>query len=179
MRNPLLRLSTPAISIITLLLFSSGLYASGQTNVNFIGPQFYTTNIPVSYQERIFAWMRASYLHANSEFANAFRSANDYLYTSTTGVSEGNTPSFFKNETPSISNNSEYAAVEYEETEKILVVLVDAYGTQNYSKVVITDVDMELSILIAKDIFEKLPGGIYTVVASSANDLISQKLIIQ
>lgn len=84
-----------------------------------------------------------------------------------------------KTESPTVGNNSEYAAQETSEAEKILVVLVDSYGTQNYSKIVITDVNMELSILIAKDIFDKLPEGIYTIIASSANDLISQKLIIQ
>lgn len=84
-----------------------------------------------------------------------------------------------KTENPSVGNPYEYFTEESSESEKILVVLIDSYGTQNYSKIVITDVDMELSILIAKDIFDKLPGGIYTIIASSANDLISQKLIIQ
>jgi len=63
--------------------------------------------------------------------------------------------------------------------EKILVVLSDVYGSQKYSKIIITDVDMMESILIAKDIFNRIPPGLYTVIASSANDLVSNKLIIQ
>lgn len=84
-----------------------------------------------------------------------------------------------KTDNLTVENSFEYAAEQTPENEKILVVLVDSYGMQNYSKVVITDVNMELSILIVKDIFDKIPNGIYTVVASSANDLISQKLIVQ
>lgn len=84
-----------------------------------------------------------------------------------------------KTDDPTVINTSVFIIEQSDESEKILVVLLDSYGSQNYSKVVITDVDMELSILIAKDVFNKLPGGIYTIIASSANDLISQKLIIE
>lgn len=102
---------------------------------------------------------------------NAVSSANAFILSNSAIIT--------KTENPTVGNASEYAAEEADAAEKILVVLVDAYGMQSYSKVVITDVDMELSILIAKDIFDKLSQGVYTVVASSANDLISQKLIIQ
>ena len=105
---------------------------------------------------------------------------NDISSSSSDPLVLSNTiPSISKTDNITVENSSAYAAEQTPENEKILVVLVDSYGMQNYSKIVITDVNMELSILIAKDIFGKIPMGIYTVVASSANDLISQKLIIQ
>lgn len=112
-------------------------------------------------------------LIAANHAVNSVSSSSDIVILSST------VNAIARPENPTVGNPYEYTKEEVSELEKILVVLVDSYGTQNYSKIVITDVDMELSILIAKDIFDKLPGGIYTVIASSANDLISQKLIIQ
>lgn len=112
-------------------------------------------------------------------FLSAAKPAKDISSSSDIITLNNAVSAIIKNENPTVENYSEYASEETTESEKILVVLMDSYGIQNYSKIVITDVDMELSILIAKDIFDKLPGGIYTIIASSANDLISQKLIIQ
>ncbi len=95
------------------------------------------------------------------------------IFWSESSENAGNT------ETPFSGNLSDFSVSGESETEKILVVLEDSYGILNFSKIIITDVDMELSVLIAKDIFGKFPDGLYTVIASSANDLISQKLIIQ
>jgi hypothetical protein len=82
----------------------------------------------------------------------------------TSVISSYNTPDYFD---------------ETEGLEQVLVVMMDMKGNQVYSKVVIVDVDMELSILVAKDIFNRLGCGIYTVISSSANDLVSHKLIIK
>jgi hypothetical protein len=38
---------------------------------------------------------------------------------------------------------------------------------------------MVLSVFIVKDVYNKIQGGLYTVVSSSVNDLVSQKLIVQ
>lgn len=88
---------------------------------------------------------------------------------------------FSLNSTPSSFVQSTFSGPvnEMDLEEKILVVLADCYGSQRFSKIVITDVDMVESILIAKDVFDRIPSGIYTVIASSANDLVSHKLIIQ
>ena len=67
----------------------------------------------------------------------------------------------------------------YNAMEKILVILIDMYGDRHYTKVVITDVDMMFSVLIAHDITETLKEGIYIVVGSSAKDLVAHKLILQ
>ncbi|PCJ89901.1 MAG: hypothetical protein COA57_00890 [Flavobacteriales bacterium] len=63
--------------------------------------------------------------------------------------------------------------------EHILVVMLDMYGNRVYSKIIITDIDMETSILIAKDILQRVKSGIYIVISSSANDLVSHRLIVQ
>lgn len=68
---------------------------------------------------------------------------------------------------------------ELDRLEKYLVILMDMYGNQKYSKVVIVDVDMETSVLVAKDLFQRINTGIYTVVGASADNLISQRLIIR
>ncbi len=136
------------------------------------------STLRLAYSARLDSWMRHSYLNSNSDFTAAFLSAESFPFTSASIIG-GTSFSITKAESPTVGNASDYAAEEANAEEKILVVMIDAYGVQNYSKVVITDVDMEQSILIAKDILEKFPQGVYTVVASSANDLISQKLIIQ
>jgi hypothetical protein len=87
-----------------------------------------------------------------------------------------NTHSFYSNNT---AINEHFTDLALQDEDQILVVVQDMLGNQYYSKVVITDVDMVLSVFIVKDVYNKIQGGLYTVVSSSVNDLVSQKLIVQ
>jgi hypothetical protein len=126
------------------------------------------------YRHRIFF-----FLFCCTSFSPSLIAADPVSSSSDIAMLNTATAAIAKNASVTVENPAGLPEEETNESEKILVVLMDSYGIQNYSKIVITDVDMELSILIAKDIFNKLPGGIYTIIASSANDLISQKLIIR
>ena len=95
-------------------------------------------------------------------------------------------PSLLEKSFPIVTQVSEFntydlsvSSDDMEVLDKYLVVLLDMYGNQTYSKIVIVDVDMQTSILVAKDIFHKINKGVYTVINSSADNLISQRLIIQ
>ena len=82
-------------------------------------------------------------------------------------------------ENKSVQNEIVAPEDNFSEMEQILVVLMDIRGVEHYTKIVITDVDMMLSLLIAHDINNKLKDGIYSVRSSSANDLVSHKLILK
>lgn len=62
------------------------------------------------------------------------------------------------------------------QNQEILVVIRDMSGKEYYAKVLIAD---EESKLIANDSENKLPPGTYIVIASTINELYSQKLIIK
>lgn len=60
--------------------------------------------------------------------------------------------------------------------EEVLVVLRDLNGKEFYSKVIVTSTDKHIEAI---DLTGVLPSGIYTITASSKNELYSQKLIVK
>ena len=134
----------------------------------FIAQLFFVIKTTAFSKLLFFSLSIIAVMSATACFGNGFNNSTSSFPQNEDLVSEINTPiTSFQEED------------NYEVMEKILVILVDMYGNEYHSKVVITDVDMVLSILIAHDMFDKLKSGIYTVVGSSADDLVSNRIIIE
>lgn len=78
---------------------------------------------------------------------------------------------------PSNGKNINLSFKGNESMEEILVILNDADGKQIYSKVLLTDDNG--SFIIAVDMENRLPPGIYIVTGSSKNEIQSRKLVIK
>ena len=59
--------------------------------------------------------------------------------------------------------------------EEILVVVEDIFGNEMYSKIVFRN---QCAVLKAYDPYNTIPSGVYTVVATSRNELYNQKIVI-
>ena len=60
-------------------------------------------------------------------------------------------------------------------SEEILVVVQDIFGNEMYSKLVFLN---QCAVLKAYDPYETIPSGVYTVVATSRNEIYNQKIVI-
>src|SRR5438132_1315660 len=60
---------------------------------------------------------------------------------------------------------------------EVLVVLADILGNQAYSKVIITETNR--TNVTAFDPSQKIPTGVYFIIASSNNSICKQKIIIE
>jgi len=60
-------------------------------------------------------------------------------------------------------------------SEEILVVVQDIFGNEIYSKIVFRN---QCAVLKAYDPYDTIPSGVYTVVATSRNELFNQKIVI-
>lgn len=78
---------------------------------------------------------------------------------------------------PSDGQNINVSFKGNENKEEVLVILNSIDGREIYSKVLLTDDNG--SFIIAVDIGNRLPAGIYTVTGSSKNDIYSRKLLIK
>ena len=77
---------------------------------------------------------------------------------------------------PSVAGQDVYVSLEgFGEQEEILVVLMDQFGRQVYSKVLVQEND---KVLTAFDQTQRLAPGIYFVVGSSNNTMYRKKLVI-
>lgn len=59
--------------------------------------------------------------------------------------------------------------------EEVLVVLKDFLGNDLYSKIV---VHQELFVIKGVDPYNRIPSGVYTVIACSRKELFNQKIVI-
>ena len=59
--------------------------------------------------------------------------------------------------------------------EEILVVVEDIMGNDIYSKIVFKN---QIAVLKAEDPYNKIPSGVYTVIACSRNEVYNQKIVI-
>ena len=60
-------------------------------------------------------------------------------------------------------------------SEEILVVVEDIFGNEMYSKLVFRN---QCAVLKAYDPYDAIPAGVYTVVATSRNEIYNQKIVI-
>ena len=60
-------------------------------------------------------------------------------------------------------------------SEEILVVVEDIMGVDTYSKVIFKN---QTAVLKAADPYNRIPSGVYTVVASSRNEIYNQKIVV-
>jgi hypothetical protein len=60
-------------------------------------------------------------------------------------------------------------------SEEVLVVVEDILGNEIYSKVVFRN---QHAVLKAFDPYNRIPSGVYTVVAANRNELYQQKVVI-
>ncbi|MEW6468830.1 MAG: hypothetical protein AB1458_07900 [Bacteroidota bacterium] len=60
-------------------------------------------------------------------------------------------------------------------SEEILVVVQDIFGNESYSKIVFRN---QCAVLKAYDPYNVIPSGVYTVVATSRNEIYNQKIVI-
>ncbi|HEY6162099.1 MAG TPA: hypothetical protein VI112_12780 [Bacteroidia bacterium] len=71
-------------------------------------------------------------------------------------------------ETPTIILNNYH-------NEEILVVVEDIMGNDIYSKIVFKN---QCAVLKAEDPYNKIPSGVYTIVATSRNEIYNQKIVV-
>ena len=60
-------------------------------------------------------------------------------------------------------------------SEEILVVVEDIMGVNSYSKVVFQN---QTAVLKAADPYKRIPSGVYTIIASSRNEIYNQKIVV-
>ena len=60
-------------------------------------------------------------------------------------------------------------------SEEILVVVEDIMGVDSYSKVVFQN---QTAVLKAADPYKRIPSGVYTIIASSRNEIYNQKIVV-
>ena len=60
-------------------------------------------------------------------------------------------------------------------SEEILVVVEDIFGNEMYSKIVFRN---QCAVLKAYDPSNIIPAGVYTVIATSRNEIYNQKIVI-
>lgn len=60
-------------------------------------------------------------------------------------------------------------------SEEILVVVQDIFGNELYSKIIFVN---QCAVLKAYDPYNTIPSGVYTVVATTRNELYNQKIVI-
>jgi len=77
---------------------------------------------------------------------------------------------------PGNSGESMYVSIPSENNQQVLIVVRDVQGQEYYSKVVL---DTESHQLVALNPEPALPSGMYIVVASSNNNVYSQKIIVR
>lgn len=59
--------------------------------------------------------------------------------------------------------------------EEILVVVADILGNEIYSKIVFRN---QCAVLKAVDPYNRIPSGVYTVIATNRNEIYNQKIVI-
>jgi hypothetical protein len=77
-------------------------------------------------------------------------------------------------DTYTVNDNCNIILSDYHE-EEILVVLEDIMGNDVYSKVVFKN---QCAVLKAADPYNRIPSGVYTVIASSRNEIYNQKIVV-
>lgn len=77
---------------------------------------------------------------------------------------------------PNPSLGSFNVAITGSKDEEVVIVVVDMLGQEFYSKVTVLSSDQEV---IAVDPANRLAAGVYTVIATSKNDIIKKKIVIQ
>ena len=83
---------------------------------------------------------------------------------------------FVPTETPKTSDaDAGQAILTTYNSEEILVVVQDIFGNEIYSKIVFRN---QCAVLKAYDPYDTIPSGVYTVVATSRNELYNQKIVI-
>jgi hypothetical protein len=60
-------------------------------------------------------------------------------------------------------------------SEEILVVVEDILGNDIYSKIIFKN---QCAVLKAEDPYNKIPSGVYTIVACSRNEVYNQKVVV-
>jgi hypothetical protein len=73
-----------------------------------------------------------------------------------------------------INDNSNIILNNYN-SEEILVVVEDIMGNDIYSKIVFKN---QTAVLKAEDPYNRIPSGVYTIVASSRNEIYNQKIVV-
>ncbi|MBL4577049.1 MAG: T9SS type A sorting domain-containing protein, partial [Flavobacteriales bacterium] len=77
---------------------------------------------------------------------------------------------------PNPTHGKFWVDVEGAEGEEVLVVVLDMWGREHYSKIIILE---DTGYTLAFDPYGKLSAGVYLIVGSSNNRLYSKKLIIR
>jgi hypothetical protein len=101
----------------------------------------------------------------------------DFMYSSniiTTGCSSDISIGVYPN--PSNAGSPFNVAVAGAKDEEVLIVVTDMLGQEFYSKVTLLSTDSEV---IAIDPSRNLAAGVYTVVATSNDQIIKKKIVIQ
>jgi hypothetical protein len=100
-----------------------------------------------------------------------------FIYSEVVPVDLGNTDlSLLVFPNPSTGDHT-YVSVRSSASSEVLVVVYDATGNETYSKVIVTG--STGGNVNAIDLSHKLAAGIYLVVASSDDKIVSQKLIVK
>lgn len=60
-------------------------------------------------------------------------------------------------------------------SEEILVVVEDIMGNDMYSKIIFKN---QSAVLKANDPYNRIPSGVYTIVACSRNEIYNQKIVV-
>lgn len=59
--------------------------------------------------------------------------------------------------------------------EEILVIVEDILGNDIYSKIIFKN---QCAVLKAEDPYNRIPAGVYTIVATSRNEIYNQKIVV-
>jgi hypothetical protein len=73
-----------------------------------------------------------------------------------------------------INDNSNIILNNYN-SEEVLVVVEEIMGNDIYSKIVFKN---QTAVLKAEDPYNKIPAGVYTIVACSRNEVYNQKIVV-
>jgi hypothetical protein len=60
-------------------------------------------------------------------------------------------------------------------SEEVLVVVADILGNEIYSKIVFRN---QCAVLKAVDPYNRIPSGVYTVIATTRNEIYNQKIVV-
>jgi len=74
-----------------------------------------------------------------------------------------------------VNDNNPAIILNNYKSEEILVVVEDIMGIDTYSKVVFQN---QTAVLKAADPYKRIPAGVYTVIASSRNEIYNQKIVV-
>jgi hypothetical protein len=73
-----------------------------------------------------------------------------------------------------VNDNSNIILNNYN-NEEILVVVSDIMGNDIYSKIIFKN---QCAVLKAEDPYDKIPAGVYTIIACSRNEVYNQKVVV-